>query len=100
MTVEGYDFEPGEPIMKTLFTVAIAAALFACAGTISAQAQIDTGLDFTSSFPFYAQNAKLPPGSYKVTQAGLDANELLIESDDGKYSVFVDFIPTRSDQPH
>jgi hypothetical protein len=93
-------FESGEPIMKTCFTVTIATALFACAGTISAPAQIDMGLDFTTSFPFYAQNTKLPPGSYRVTQADIDANELLIESADSRYSVYVDFIPTRSEQSH
>ena len=31
-------------------------------------AQMDNGVDFTASFPFYAGNAKLPAGNYKVVQ--------------------------------
>jgi hypothetical protein len=86
--------------MKTLLRVMIATAVFACAGTISGLAQIQNGLDFTTSFPFYAQNTKMPAGSYRVTPVDFDTNTLLIESTDGKYSAFVDFIPTRAEQPH
>jgi hypothetical protein len=95
-----YHFEPGEVTMKSLIRVVIATALFIFAGTFPATAQIDTGMNFTTSFPFYAQNAKLPAGSYRISQADSDTNELLIESADGKYSAFVDFIPTRAAQPH
>jgi hypothetical protein len=63
-------------------------------------AQIDTGMNFTTSFPFYAQNTKLPAGSYRVTQSDMDSNELLIQSTDGKYSLFVDFVPTHAEQRH
>jgi hypothetical protein len=47
------------------------------------RAQIVNGIDFTTSFPFYAGNAKMPAGSYKLTQADFDENVLLIESTDG-----------------
>jgi hypothetical protein len=63
-------------------------------------AQIDYGMNFTTSFAFYAGNTKMPAGSYKITQAGSEETELLIESQDGKYSAFLDFIPTQSEQPH
>lgn len=86
--------------MKTLLRVMIAATVLAYAATIPAMAQIDNGLDFTTSFPFYAQNAKMPAGSYKVTQADSDPNTLRIESADGAYSAFIEIIPTRADQPH
>jgi len=86
--------------MKTLLRVAIATAVFACAGTFPAMAQIVNGLDFTTSFPFYAENTKMPAGSYKVTPVDFDSSTLLIESADGKYSAFVDFIPTHAEQPH
>jgi hypothetical protein len=86
--------------MKDVLRVVIAIALLTVGARIPAVAQIDNGMDFTTSFPFYAQNTKLPAGSYKVTQTDIDAKELLIQSSDGKYSVFVDFIPTRAEQPH
>jgi hypothetical protein len=31
-------------------------------------------MDFTTSFPFYAGNAKMPAGSYKLTEADFDEN--------------------------
>jgi hypothetical protein len=65
-------------------------------------AQIDSGVDFTTSFPFYAGDTKLPAGHYKVTQPDMgDDHLLLVENlNGGAHSVFVEFIPTRSAQPH
>src|SRR6266481_8044690 len=63
-------------------------------------AQIDNGVDFTTSFPFYAGDTKLPAGQYKVTQPDADDDLLLVESIDGAHSVFVEFLPTQSAQPH
>ena len=64
-------------------------------------AQIDNGVDFTTSFPFYAGDTKLPAGHYKVTQPNLDDDLLLVESiNGGAHSVFVKFVPTHSAQPH
>lgn len=86
--------------MKSFSKVAIATVLFVVGSVIPVMAQIDNGIDFTASFPFYAQNTKLPAGSYKITQTDFDVNELLVQSTDGKYSVFVDFVPTHSEQSH
>ncbi len=63
-------------------------------------AQIDNGVDFTTSFPFYAGDTKLPAGQYKVTQPDADDDLLLVESINGAHSVFVEFLPTQSAQPH
>jgi hypothetical protein len=63
-------------------------------------AQIDNGVDFKTTFPFYAGNAKMPAGSYGITQADIDSSVLQIRSEDGAYSAFVDFIPTDAEQPH
>jgi hypothetical protein len=63
-------------------------------------AQIDNGVDFTTTFPFYAGNTRMPAGSYKITQSDVDTSVLLIQSKDGAYSGFVDFIPTHAEQPH
>src|SRR5258708_21729452 len=49
-------------------------------------AQIDDGVDFTTSFPFYAGNAKMPAGSYKISQTDIDSSVLQIQSSDGAHS--------------
>jgi hypothetical protein len=86
--------------MKSFCKVALATAVLILGFARPVMSQIDNGMDFTSPFPFYAGNAKMPAGSYRITQTDVDTSELLVQSTDGKYSVFVDFIPTRSDQPH
>jgi hypothetical protein len=63
-------------------------------------AQIDNGVDFTTSFPFYAGNAKMPAGSYKISQTDIDSSVLQIQSSDGVHSALVEFIPTHAEQPH
>jgi hypothetical protein len=63
-------------------------------------AQIDTGVVFKTSFPFYAGNAKLPAGNYRVSQPEMGNEILRIQNLDNSRSVFVDFIPTESLQPH
>jgi hypothetical protein len=63
-------------------------------------AQINNGMDFTTTFPFYAGNVRMPAGSYRITQADLGENQLLIEGKVGKIAAFLQFIPTQSEQPH
>jgi hypothetical protein len=63
-------------------------------------AQIDNGVGFTASFLFYAGDAKLPAGNYRVFQPDMNEDILQIQSIDGKRSVFLDFTPTLSLQPH
>ena len=42
----------------------------------------------------------MPAGAYTVTPVDFDSNTLRIESADGKYSTFVDIVPTHAEQPH
>ena len=86
--------------MKTLLKVAVATVALTLGSTFPALAQIDDGMGFKTSFPFYAGNAKMPAGSYKIIQTDIDANDLQIQSADGKYSAFVDFIPMHAEDPH
>jgi hypothetical protein len=86
--------------MKSFYKAALATAGLVLGSAVPVMSQIDNGMDFTTSFPFYAGNAKMPAGSYKITQTDVDMQELLIQSADGKYSAFVEFFPTRSGQPH
>jgi len=60
----------------------------------------DGGVDFTTSFSFYAAHAKMPAGSYRIIQSDNDPNMLQIQSYDGARSAFIEFEPTHSAQPH
>jgi hypothetical protein len=86
--------------MKNLFKMALATAVLALGSALPMMAQIDNGLNFTTSFPFYAGSVEMPAGSYRISQPDMDTPQLLIQSADGKRSTFVDIIPTRSEQPH
>ena len=61
---------------------------------------MDNGVTFTAPSPFYAGDVKLPAGNYRVVQPNPDADVLQIENRDDLGSVFVDFEPTESTQPH
>ncbi len=86
--------------MKNFCKVTSAAVIVALMSAMPVMAQIDNGMDFTTSFPFYVQNTKLPAGAYQITQSDIDTKQVLVRSADDRYSVFVDFIPTQADQPH
>jgi hypothetical protein len=86
--------------MKSLLKGTVATAALALGSALPALAQIDTSMGFKTSFPFYAGDAKMPAGSYRVTQTDIDANDLQIQSADGKYSAIVEFIPMHAEQPH
>jgi hypothetical protein len=88
--------------MKNLSKLVVGMGLLSLLSVMPLAAQINNGVNFTTSFPFYAGNAKMPAGSYKITQSDLDmdASILQIQSNDGVHSALVEFIPTQSAQPH
>ena len=86
--------------MKNVGRLVVRLGLLSLLSVMPLAAQIDNGVDFTTTFPFYAGNAKMPAGSYKITQSDIDASILRIQSDNGLHSAFVDIIPTQSAQPH
>jgi hypothetical protein len=86
--------------MKSLLKVTVATVALTLGSALPALAQIDNGIVFKTSFPFYAGNAKMPAGSYKITQTDIDVDDLQIQSADGKYSAIVEFIPMHAEQPH
>src|SRR5258707_8241576 len=67
---------------------------------IPTMAQIANKVTFDAPSAFYAGNAKMPAGSYTVTQPDADTNLLLIESDSGSHSVFVECEVVSSNTPH
>ena len=87
--------------MKNLGKLAATAGLMFLAFGMPAVAQIANGVDFTTSFPFYAGNAKMPAGAYTITQpADEDNTVLLIQSKDGSHTAFLDIAPTQAANPH
>jgi hypothetical protein len=86
-------------LMKNILKVAVAGAVLTLGTALPAMAQIDEGsIEFTTSFPFYAGNARMPAGSYKITQPDMNLHDVLIQNTAGN-SAFVEFIPTISEQP-
>jgi hypothetical protein len=67
---------------------------------LTALGQITTSLNFETTFPFYAGNAKLPAGTYRVTPATESTGLLLLESTDGHHSVFIEYVPSNSEKAH
>jgi hypothetical protein len=79
--------------MKNLSKLVVGMGLLSLLSVMPLAAQINNGVNFTTSFPFYAGNAKMPAGSYKITQSDLDmdASILQIQSNDGVHSALVTF---------
>ena len=86
--------------MNNVGKVFIKMGLLSLLSVMPLAAQIDNGVDFTASFPFYAGNAKLPAGNYKVVRPDDNADILQIENRDDLHSVLVGFTPTESTLPH
>jgi hypothetical protein len=86
--------------MKNVTKRVVRIGLLTLLSVMPLAAQIVNGVDFTTSFPFYAGNAKMPAGSYKITQSDMDESILQIQSKDGVHSALIEFIPTHSGQPH
>jgi hypothetical protein len=63
-------------------------------------AQIANQVTFDAPSAFYAGNAKLPAGSYTVTQPDPDNNLLLIKDASSSHSVFVEYVDGSSNTPH
>jgi hypothetical protein len=86
--------------MKNASKLVVGMGLLSLLSAMPLAAQIVDGVDFTTSFPFYVGNAKMPAGSYKITPSETDESTLQIQSTDGARSAFIDFVPTHSEQPH
>ena len=86
--------------MNSFGRVVLKMGLLSLLSVMPLAAQIDNGVDFTTTFPFYVGNAKMPAGSYKISQSDIDSSVLQIQSANGAYSALIDFIPTHADQPH
>lgn len=86
--------------MNTVKKLIVLMGLLSVLYAIPAMAQITTRVTFDAPSAFYAGNAKMPAGSYSVTQPNDDENLLLIEDPSGSHSAFVEYVVTSSETPH
>jgi hypothetical protein len=89
-----------ENIMNSVGKLVVRIGFLSLLSVLPLAAQIDTSVDFTTSFPFYAGNTELPAGNYRVTQPDMGAEILRIQNIDKPLSLFVYFTPTESLHPH
>ncbi|MCU1240809.1 MAG: hypothetical protein JWO71_1535 [Candidatus Acidoferrum typicum] len=86
--------------MNTLKKLIVPMGLLSVLCAIPTMAQITNRVTFDAPSAFYAGNAKMPAGSYTVSQPDPDNNLLLIEDANGSHSVFVEYVVAHSDTPH
>jgi hypothetical protein len=86
--------------MNTLKKLIVGMGLVSVLCAIPAMAQIANSVTFDAPSPFYAGNAKMPAGSYRLTQPDPDNDLLLLETDNGSHAVFVEYEVVTSNTPH
>jgi hypothetical protein len=86
--------------MNTLKKLIVPMGLLSALCAIPTMAQITNSVKFDAPSAFYAGNAKMPAGSYTVTQPEPDDNLLLIEDASGSHSAFVEYVIVHSETPH
>lgn len=86
--------------MKSLTRIVVVVSLLWFLIALPAFGQISNMLTFETTFPFYAGNAKMPAGSYRVSPAEQSESLLLIESANGSHFAFLEVDPTTSETPH
>src|ERR1700729_503075 len=86
--------------MNNFGKVLIKMGLLSLLSVMPLAAQIDNGVDFTASFPFYAGDVKLPAGDYKVVRLDDNSDIFRIFTSRSLHTIFVDFTPTESALPH
>lgn len=64
------------------------------------KAQVGNGIQFNTPFPFYVGHAKMPAGSYTLTEPDdLDRQAIMVRSNDGRFGAAALVIGTQSSQP-
>src|SRR5438067_13386985 len=89
----------GEDRMNTSKKLIVLMGLLSVLCAIPTMAQIANKVTFDAPSAFYAGNAKMPAGSYTVTQQDADDRLLLIEDGSGSHSAFVEYVVAQTDTP-
>jgi hypothetical protein len=90
----------GENVMNTLQKLIAPVGLLLALCAIPSMAQITNQVTFDAPSAFYAGNAKMPAGSYRVTQPDDNSDLLLIEDTNGSHSAFVEYEIVSLSTPH
>src|SRR2546430_10891577 len=85
--------------MNTVKKLIVLMGLLSVLCAIPTMAQIANKVTFDAPSAFYAGNAKMPAGSYTVTQQDADDRLLLIEDGSGSHSAFVEYVVAQTDTP-
>ena len=86
--------------MNTFKNCILYLGLLSVLGAIPTVAQIAHSVTFDAPSEFYAGNARMPAGSYRITQPNADSNLLLIETADGSHSAFVEYEVASTNTTH
>jgi hypothetical protein len=86
--------------MNTLKKLILLMGSLSVLWAIPTMAQLPNRVTFDAPAAFYAGNAKMPAGSYTVTQPEPDDDLLLIEDASGSHSAFVEYVIAHSETPH
>ena len=85
--------------MNTVKKQIVLMGLLSVLCAIPTMAQIPNKVTFETPSAFYAGNAKMPAGSYTVTQQDADNSLLLIEDAGGSHSAFIEYVVAPTDTP-
>jgi hypothetical protein len=85
--------------MSSLGKLIIRVGFIAIFSTMPLAAQVLYGVKFTTPFPFYAGDTKMPSGSYLLTQPEVNKAIAMIQSADGSHAAFIGVEPTLSLDP-
>ena len=85
--------------MNTVKKLIVLMGLLSVLCAIPTMAQIANKVTFDAPSAFYAGNAKMPAGSYTVTQQDADNSLLLIEDAGGSHSAFIEYVVAPTDTP-
>src|SRR5258705_1862660 len=85
--------------MNTVKKQIVLMGLLSVLCAIPTMAQIANKVTFEAPSAFYAGNAKMPAGSYTVTQQDAVDGLLLIEDAGGSHSAFVEYASAPRDTP-
>jgi hypothetical protein len=74
--------------------------LLSLCSVLPVTAQVGNGVAFTTPFPFYVGQAKMPAGSYTLIEPeNFGSHVITVRSDDGRVAASTQVIGTRSLQP-
>src|ERR1700756_1804918 len=92
--------------ISTLGKVVASIGLLSLFSVMPLKAQVlGNGVKFTTTFPFYVGKAKMPAGTYMITQLGINESEIVefrevtVGSHDPLHSAMILVMPTESSNP-